>query len=255
MFVSRESEPWLRGALVSTGLILWPNKPTQTRSLTATQRCKNLISFCEFTPSVWQWLKALIITFKGRRRQQVFFIKRWIQYQCHPLVGLSQHSHTDDDRRKYHYLPYRLLPLSSVIISSSSPASFALLRGAGGLRKTWSGKEEGSVFHRKGGVGSHRVDVFGVCVFVWRPAQTGSLCGRVFGETRTHTHTLSPWHHSLPSSRQEFFWERRGFVEERKETGGEEKEEKRRKRLGQGKVRHSHNLGQDGPRLDWSEQS
>lgn len=189
MFVSRESEPWLRGALVSTGLILWPNKPTQTRSLTATQRCKNLISFCEFTPSVWQWLKALIITFKGRRRQQVFFIKRWIQYQCHPLVGLSQHSHTDDDRRKYHYLPYRLLPLSSVIISSSSPASFALLRGAGGLRKTWSGKEEGSVFHRKGGVGSHRVDVFGVCVFVWRPAQTGSLCGRVFGETRTHTHT------------------------------------------------------------------
>ncbi len=45
-------------------------------------------------------------------------------------------------------------------------------------------------------------------------------------------------------------------MEERKETGGEEKEEKkRRKRLGQGKVRHSHYLEQDGPRLDWSEQT
>lgn len=40
-------------------------------------------------------------------------------------------------------------------------------------------------------------------------------------------------------------------MEERKEMGGEEKEEKkRRKRLGQGKVRHSHYLEQDGPRLD-----
>lgn len=105
------------------------HEPTQTRSLTATRRCKNEI----FTPSVWQWRAAQIITFKGRRRrQQVFFIKRWIQHQCHPVVGLSQHSHTDDDRRKCHYLPYRLLPLSSVIISSSSPASFAPLRGAGG---------------------------------------------------------------------------------------------------------------------------
>lgn len=45
-------------------------------------------------------------------------------------------------------------------------------------------------------------------------------------------------------------------MEERKETGGEEKEEKqRRKRLGQGKVRHSHHLEQDGARLDLSERS
>lgn len=45
-------------------------------------------------------------------------------------------------------------------------------------------------------------------------------------------------------------------MEERKETGGEEKEEKqRRKRLGQGKVRHSHHLEQDAARLDLSERS
>lgn len=45
-------------------------------------------------------------------------------------------------------------------------------------------------------------------------------------------------------------------MEERKETGGEEKEEKqRRKRLGQGKVRHSHHLEQRGARLDPSERS
>lgn len=37
-------------------------------------------------------------------------------------------------------------------------------------------------------------------------------------------------------------------MEERKEMGGEEKEEKkRRKRLGQGKLRHSHYLRQDKP--------
>lgn len=149
-----------------------------------------------------------------------------------------------------------MITTSSVIISSSSPLYLALTHCFIGsnvccrLQKKWVSNmhwEKARAWSRKGGGTGWMF--LALCVF--EGSYRSGLCawGHLEKHTHIHIHTFCSWHHSLPCSKQECYWERRSFVEERKEMGGEEKEEKkRRKRLGQENVWHSHYLEQDG---DW----
>lgn len=132
---------------------------------------------------------------------------------------------TPDDRRKCHchhitplpFLKYFFLfrhdQISTCLCSPPSDSWQELQ--AGGKGREWQGW----------GVGAARVDAL-TRVCLHEALHRGGLCAR--GHLQKCARA-GPWHHSAPSSRQECCSERRGFVEERKETGGEEKEEKEKK--------------------------
>lgn len=113
------------------------------------------------------------------------------------------------------YLPYHLLPS----VTNSSLV---------GRRS----RREGALLHRKGGVGSHRVDVFAVSVFACGPCTDGVFVWEGIWRNTHSANDITAYRAAGRNATEkgEALW-RRG-----KDMGGEEKEEKkRRKRLGQGK--------------------
>lgn len=143
-----------------------------------------------------------------------------------------------------------------LFIIAAPPASFCFFPS---FDRSWRAKWNLGVCEEEAQCGCFfRPACAWVCVCL-RPCRVGSFV-HVGIWRNTHAygrmHTFSPWHHDSPRSWQECCSERRGFVEERKETGGKEKEgKKERKRLGRGKVQCSRNLEQDGSGLDPSGQN
>lgn len=154
--------------------------------------------------------------------QQIFFLYYFLLKGEHPPLK------TSDDWRKYHChhitpLSFQKVSFCSIMIRSLpafvlcplTPDRSCRVRGKG-----VSDMEEGRAQP------GWRLLLLYICV---RLPTEGGLCAQ--GHLQKYA-CAGPWHHSAPSSRQECRSERRGFVEERKETGGEEKEEKGKKEKG-----------------------